>query len=137
MGESTRVEITQRFAKTPQFQSQSFFFQQKALKKRKMDETMAREQHRKRFHQVTIFRQYRQGDLPDVASVTVRSLVEPLTALAWRDDTLARQIMTTLVHAVAADRASDVKAEVVNLLGSSTYDCFNKRMSICILIFPA
>lgn len=111
-----------RFSKTPQAQAQTYFFQQRALRKRKLEETIAREQHRKRFHQVTIFRQYRQGELPDVASITVKSLVEPLTALAWRDDLLSRYLLTCLVQSIASDKSTEVIAHVRDLMDSSSYD---------------
>jgi hypothetical protein len=58
----SEIRIQKRFMKTPQGQHlPSFFFSQKALKKKKYEESLERERHRARFHQVQIFRQYRQG----------------------------------------------------------------------------
>ncbi|XP_053349394.1 DNA-dependent protein kinase catalytic subunit [Clarias gariepinus] len=49
--------------------------------------------------QVTLYRSYRVGDLPDI-QIQYSSLIAPLQALAQRDSTLAKQLFSSLFSAV-------------------------------------
>ncbi|KAL0188810.1 hypothetical protein M9458_015909, partial [Cirrhinus mrigala] len=49
--------------------------------------------------QVTLYRSYRLGDLPDI-QIQYSSLIAPLQALAQRDATLAKQLFSSLFAGV-------------------------------------
>jgi DNA-dependent protein kinase catalytic subunit len=60
------------------------------------------------------------GDLPDVSSLTVKGFIEPLIALAWRDDNLARLLLSKIVQAIAADHKNDMRSLVQDLLTTTS-----------------
>jgi hypothetical protein len=63
-----------------------------------------RERNQQR-RKVTVFRQYRLGELPDV-QITVKDVMRPLSALCEHDNVISRAWMSTLFHEVAMNSAS-------------------------------
>ena len=67
-----------------------------------------RERALRRRHAVTLVRAYRAGELPDVRGVTPAALLDPLAALALRDQPTAAALLTALADAALA--ADDARA---------------------------
>ncbi|TRY56699.1 hypothetical protein DNTS_012969 [Danionella cerebrum] len=75
--------------------------------------------------QVTLYRSYRLGDLPDI-QIQYSSLIAPLQALAQRDATLAKQLFGALFAAVLKEmegsksnkEAADILKDLVQTLNS-------------------
>jgi len=57
------IRLQKRFNESPEAQhSKAFVMRQIALRRKKQDKILQKQQHMKRMHQLHIFRQYRQGD---------------------------------------------------------------------------
>ncbi|XP_077979786.1 DNA-dependent protein kinase catalytic subunit-like [Glandiceps talaboti] len=101
------LRLKRRFLKD-QEASRSFFAKREARLK-KMREDIQKEQKLRRHNMVTLYRSYRQGDLPDI-QIKHMYLIAPLQALAQRDSTVARQLFSSLFCAVF-DQIEEVKTE--------------------------
>jgi hypothetical protein len=111
------VTVWKRFMKTPQgAHNPSYFFARQHLKKMKMDQNIQRERARQRLHQVTLFRKYRQGELPDTAALTPKSFIEPLMALTARDDILARLFLSHLFQKISSGRFEEMRGPLQRML---------------------
>ena len=91
-----------------------------------------RERAKERRHAVRLTRAYRAGELPDVRAVTPGSLLDPLAALALRDQASASALLRALTQAALAadDRAAASAASAaVRAPVASTSGTFNKRKS--------
>lgn len=116
-GTAASVTVWKRFMKTPQgVHTPSYYFARNHLKKMKMQQSMQRERARQRLHQVTLYRKYRQGELPDTISITARSFVEPLMALSTRDDLISRLFLAHLFREVVAGKFEDMRGSIQRML---------------------
>ena len=92
-----------------------------------------RERAKERRHAVRLTRAYRAGELPDVRAVTPGSLLDPLAALALRDQASASALLRALTQAALAadDRAAAASAAAANSAApvASTSGTSNKRKS--------
>ena len=92
-----------------------------------------RERAKERRHAVRLTRAYRAGELPDVRAVTPGSLLEPLAALALRDQASASALLRALTQAALAadDRAAAASAAAATSAApvASTSGTSNKRKS--------
>ncbi|PIK41530.1 putative DNA-dependent protein kinase catalytic subunit [Apostichopus japonicus] len=82
------MRLKRRFLKDQQ-KSSSLYFAKRELKKQQMREELLKEQKERRYHQVTLYRSYRVGDLPDI-QIKYMDLIAPLQAVAQKDAALAR-----------------------------------------------
>eukprot|EP00043_Microstomoeca_roanoka_P020233 m.242128 g.242128 ORF g.242128 m.242128 type:complete len:4198 (+) comp17134_c0_seq1:181-12774(+) len=123
--------LKRRFVKTKDKNAQSAIFHARRVAARKREAQRLIEQRRKaRSAQVTLYRSYRSGELPDV-QIKHRELILPLQGLAQRDAQLARMVFESLFYGVVHDlpdvlsegEAADMKAEynkAVNALLQAT-----------------
>ena len=92
-----------------------------------------RERAKERRHAVRLTRAYRAGELPDVRAVTPGSLLDPLAALALRDQASASALLRALTQAALAadDRAAAASAAAATSAApvASTSGTSNKRKS--------
>ncbi|XP_072167838.1 DNA-dependent protein kinase catalytic subunit-like [Diadema setosum] len=93
------VRLKRRFLKD--HSSTRAFFAKQASRQKHMREEMLRQQRERRFSQVTMYRQYRAGDLPDI-QIKHSDIIAPLQALAQRDSTLARLLFAALFRGIFA-----------------------------------
>ncbi|KAJ8369167.1 hypothetical protein SKAU_G00091950 [Synaphobranchus kaupii] len=73
----------------------SLTFAKKEILHQRQEKEKAADQKVRRDAQVTLYRKYRVGELPDI-QIQHSSLIAPLQALAQRDPTLAKQLFSSL-----------------------------------------
>ncbi|KAK2522227.1 Prkdc [Columba guinea] len=85
--------------------------------------------------QVTLYRRYRVGDLPDI-QIEYRSLIAPLQGLAQKDPTFAKQLFSSLFggifHEVEKSKSPSEKTCIVQKL----LNYFNNFLSMSQSYFP-
>ncbi|XP_078691376.1 DNA-dependent protein kinase catalytic subunit-like isoform X2 [Branchiostoma floridae x Branchiostoma belcheri] len=79
------------------------------IRMQKMREERVKEQRAKRGNLVTLYRQYRVGDLPDI-QIKYSYIIAPLQALAQRDSMLARLLFSSLFRGIF-EEIENVKTE--------------------------
>lgn len=121
--QQSNIRITKRFVQSTFQREQNYFWKQQALKQRRKKESLLRDENRRRQHQVTIFRNYRKGDLPDVNSLSIKGILEPLLAISWRDEIIARQFLSSIFKSIC-EKISDFKdlnEIILSVLKKSSY----------------
>ncbi|XP_078611931.1 DNA-dependent protein kinase catalytic subunit-like isoform X2 [Branchiostoma floridae x Branchiostoma japonicum] len=79
------------------------------IRAQRMREERVKEQRAKRGNLVTLYRQYRVGDLPDI-QIKYSYIIAPLQALAQRDSMLARLLFSSLFRGIF-EEIENVKTE--------------------------
>jgi len=127
------LRLKKRFYKSQQEASRVFFINRNTLINKQRDKLID-EQKQRREHQVTMYRKYRSGDLPDI-QINYSYIIAPLQALAQRDTMIARLLFGALFKAVLVrlrqDRSEAEGLEVVTkinralttMLATSVYFC--------------
>ncbi|XP_076445486.1 DNA-dependent protein kinase catalytic subunit-like [Babylonia areolata] len=77
----------------------SVFFARRQIRLKKMREEALKQQKLRRENQVTLYRKYRIGDLPDI-QINYSYIIAPLQALAHRDSTVARLLFSAVFKAI-------------------------------------
>ncbi|XP_030839871.1 DNA-dependent protein kinase catalytic subunit [Strongylocentrotus purpuratus] len=111
-GEKEVQRLKRRFMKDQS--SQSAFFAKRATRQKQLREEVQKSQRERRFAQVTMYRQYRTGDLPDI-QIKHSDIIAPLQALALRDSTLSRLLFCALFRGILArigDMCTDGETEL-------------------------
>ncbi|XP_034562055.1 DNA-dependent protein kinase catalytic subunit [Notolabrus celidotus] len=107
--------------------------QQRQRKEDKADQRLRKEA------QVTLYRNYRVGDFPDI-QITYSSLITPLQALAQRDPILAKQLFSSLfagiIQEVETHKPRGESARVKEEL-QSNMNSFLSKSSLCFPPFIA
>ncbi|MBN3311515.1 PRKDC kinase, partial [Atractosteus spatula] len=93
------LRLRRRFLKDQE--KVSLQFARKGIQAQRQEKERAAERTLRREAQVTLYRRYRHGDLPDI-QIPYSSLIAPLQALAQRDSTLAKQLLSTLFCGILA-----------------------------------
>nr|XP_033789602.1 DNA-dependent protein kinase catalytic subunit isoform X2 [Geotrypetes seraphini] len=91
------LRLRRRFLKDQEQISKIFI--RKGVAEQKREKEITAEQKMKRDSQVTLYRSYRHGDLPDI-QIAYSSLIAPLQAVAQRDPTLAKQLFSSLFSGI-------------------------------------
>ncbi|ROT76685.1 putative DNA-dependent protein kinase catalytic subunit-like [Penaeus vannamei] len=91
--------IRRRFVKNQDREKQSIYFAKIEERRSKLREKLEKERKFRREAQVTMYRQYRVGELPDV-QIPHRALIGPLQALSQRDEKVARLLFEVLAQGV-------------------------------------
>ncbi|ESO96748.1 hypothetical protein LOTGIDRAFT_143667, partial [Lottia gigantea] len=104
------------------------FFMKKNVRLRKREEERLMEQKSRRENQVTMYRKYRTGDLPDI-QIKHSYIIAPLQALAHRDSTIAKLLFSSLFKAIYK-KMDEVKTEremeeTIELINTSVETMFN------------
>ncbi|XP_033121520.1 DNA-dependent protein kinase catalytic subunit-like [Anneissia japonica] len=87
------LRLKRRFLKDKS--SQGVYFARQQIKRKQRSQHMMKQQHERRLNTVTMYRQYRKGDLPDI-QIKNSYVIAPLQALAQHDATLAQMLFTSL-----------------------------------------
>ncbi|XP_028826126.1 DNA-dependent protein kinase catalytic subunit isoform X2 [Denticeps clupeoides] len=80
----------------------SMHFARKEISSQRQEKEKQAEKKLKRDAQVTLYRSYRMGDLPDI-EIQHRSIIAPMQALAQRDATLAKQLFSSLFTGILVE----------------------------------
>uniref|UniRef100_A0A0P4W3R0 non-specific serine/threonine protein kinase n=1 Tax=Scylla olivacea TaxID=85551 RepID=A0A0P4W3R0_SCYOL len=91
--------LRKRFYKDQDREKQTIFFAKQEERRNKMRATLEMERKLRREAQVTMYRQYRVGELPDI-QIPHRALIAPLQALSQRDNKVAQLLFDVVVQAV-------------------------------------
>ncbi|XP_041924731.1 DNA-dependent protein kinase catalytic subunit isoform X1 [Alosa sapidissima] len=94
------LRLRRRFLKDQE--KVSLHFAKKEISSQRQEKEKRAEQKIRRDAQVTLYRSYRVGDLPDI-QIQHSSLIAPLQALAQRDATLAKQLFSALFSGILAE----------------------------------
>ncbi|KAG5837285.1 hypothetical protein ANANG_G00237680 [Anguilla anguilla] len=93
----------------------SLNFAKKEIIKQKHEKEKAADQKVRRDAQVTLYRRYRLGELPDI-QIQHSSLIAPLQALAQRDPTLAKQLFSSLFAGILLEMGGERRRVTEQLL---------------------
>ncbi|OCT76787.1 hypothetical protein XELAEV_18031990mg [Xenopus laevis] len=85
----------------------SLIYARKGTAEQKREKAIKIEQKMKQDAQITLYRNYRQGELPDI-QISYSNLIAPLQALAQRDPTMAKLLFSSLFSGILTDTASDI-----------------------------
>ncbi|KAM9553657.1 DNA-dependent protein kinase catalytic subunit [Salvelinus alpinus] len=91
------LRLRRRFLKDQE--KVSLGFAKKEIRHQRQEKDKMADQRLRKEAQVTLYRSYRSGDLPDI-QIQHSSLIAPLQALAQRDPTLAKQLFSSLFAGV-------------------------------------
>ncbi|KAK2527806.1 Prkdc [Columba livia] len=113
----------------------SLIYARKGVAEQKREQEMKSELKMKCDAQVTLYRRYRVGDLPDI-QIEYRSLIAPLQGLAQKDPTFAKQLFSSLFggifHEVEKSKSPSEKTSIVQKLLND----FNNFLSMSQSYFP-
>ncbi|PKU35877.1 hypothetical protein llap_13819 [Limosa lapponica baueri] len=113
----------------------SLIYARKGVAEQKREKEMKSELKMKYDAQVTLYRSYRVGDLPDI-QIEYCSLIAPLQGLAQKDPTFAKQLFSSLFdgifHEVEKSKSPSEKKAIIQKLLSD----FNNFLSTSLSYFP-
>ncbi|XP_063611241.1 DNA-dependent protein kinase catalytic subunit-like [Penaeus indicus] len=125
--------IRRRFVKNQDREKESIYFAKMEERRSKLREKLEKERKLRREAQVTMYRQYRVGELPDV-QIPHRALIAPLQALSQRDEKVARLLFEVLAQGMINSAEATMPHreeqewnqqlhEALNSILSSSYMC--------------
>lgn len=85
--------------------------------------------------QVTLYRSYRVGDLPDI-QIQYSSLIAPLQALAQRDATLAKQLFSSLFAGVLVELEKSKSSKETSNILKDLVQTLNTFLNMSTVYFP-
>ena len=91
--------VRRRFVRQQDREKQVMHFARLEDKRRQLRQRLHHERKLRREAQVTMFREYRVGELPDI-QIPHRAIIDPLQALAARDITTAAQVFIIVINGV-------------------------------------
>ncbi|KAL4240201.1 hypothetical protein ACF0H5_000995 [Mactra antiquata] len=104
---SELYRLKRRFLKDKE--QSSLYFAKENIRIKQMREIAQKEQKVRRENQVTLYRKYRAGDLPDI-QIKYSYIIAPLQALAHRDSLVAKLLMSGIFQAIFA-QIEEIKTE--------------------------
>ncbi|XP_048363545.1 DNA-dependent protein kinase catalytic subunit isoform X2 [Sphaerodactylus townsendi] len=127
------LRLRRRFLKDQE--KLSLIYARKNVAELKQEKDLKTELKIKHDAQVTLYRRYRQGDLPDI-QIEYSSLITPLQGLAQRDSTLAKQLFSSLFAGILEEmKKSKPQAEKNSTIQQLMQD-FNYFLTTSVLYFP-
>ncbi|KAL3877683.1 hypothetical protein ACJMK2_035352, partial [Sinanodonta woodiana] len=114
------LRLKRRFIKDQE--NTGIYFAKQQIRLKQMREEIQREQKLQREHQVTMYRKYRSGDLPDI-QIKYSYIIAPLQALAHRDNTVAKLLFGSIFKSIF-QKMDEVKTDreiqdTINLINTS------------------
>ncbi|KAJ8010680.1 hypothetical protein DPEC_G00077640 [Dallia pectoralis] len=107
------LRLKRRFLKDQQ--KVSMGFAKKEIRHQRQEKGKMEDQRLRKESQVTLYRSYRSGDLPDI-QIQYSSLIAPLQALAQRDPTMAKQLFSSLfagiLHEIKGQRSIEERKKI-------------------------
>ncbi|MEE6464048.1 hypothetical protein FKM82_006146 [Ascaphus truei] len=113
----------------------SFIYARKGMAEQKREKEIKVEQKMKQDSQVTLYRHYRHGDLPDI-QIAHSNLIAPLQALAQRDPTLAKQLFSSLFSGILTEMEIYKNPSQLSSITSKLLEQFNGFLSNTVSYFP-
>ncbi|XP_068093458.1 DNA-dependent protein kinase catalytic subunit isoform X2 [Hyperolius riggenbachi] len=113
----------------------SFMFARKEMAHQKREKTTKVEQKLKQDAQVTLYRSYRQGDLPDI-QIAYSALIAPLQALAQKDPTLAKQLFSSLFTGVLEEKKTNSSLSEMKDITAKLRHQFDQFLSNTVSYYP-
>ncbi|XP_029447109.1 DNA-dependent protein kinase catalytic subunit isoform X2 [Rhinatrema bivittatum] len=127
------LRLRRRFLKDQEQVSK--IYARKGAAEQKREKKITAEQKMKRDSEVTLYRSYRHGDLPDI-QIAYSSLIAPLQALAQRDPTLAKQLFSSLFSGIMKEMDKLKTALEIRDITQKLLADFNRLLSSTISYFP-
>uniref|UniRef100_UPI00398F68DD DNA-dependent protein kinase catalytic subunit isoform X2 n=1 Tax=Pristiophorus japonicus TaxID=55135 RepID=UPI00398F68DD len=127
------LRLRRRFLKDRQ--KESLIFARRSIHEKHLAKEMKTEQKMKRDAQVTLYRCYRVGDLPDI-QIKFSSLIAPLQALAQKDHSLAKQLFSALFSGILEEVKKSKTAAEMSGIGKELMKNFSCLLSSTTLCFP-
>ncbi|XP_067947368.1 DNA-dependent protein kinase catalytic subunit-like [Watersipora subatra] len=108
--------LRRRFIKDQE--SSRIYFAKREARRKRMEEERRQASKNQRENQVTIYRQYRAGDLPDI-QIKYSAVIAPLQALAQKDSAIARMLFLVVYKAILThpDAERSMVGDVLALVG--------------------
>uniref|UniRef100_A0A7M4FFG4 DNA-dependent protein kinase catalytic subunit n=1 Tax=Crocodylus porosus TaxID=8502 RepID=A0A7M4FFG4_CROPO len=127
------LRLRRRFLKDQE--KLSVIYARKGVAEQKREKEIKSELTMKRDAQVTLYRSYRQGDLPDI-QIEYSSLITPLQGVAQRDPTLAKQLFSSLFSGILKEMEHSKSPSEKNHIVQKLLQNFNDFLSISVSYFP-
>ncbi|XP_067887902.1 DNA-dependent protein kinase catalytic subunit isoform X2 [Heterodontus francisci] len=127
------LRLRRRFLKDRE--KENLIFARRSIQEKHLAKEMKTEQKMKRDAQVTLYRCYRVGDLPDI-QIKFSSLIAPLQALAQKDHSLAKQLFSALFSGILEEVKKSKTAAEMSDIGKQLMKHFNCLLSSTTLCFP-
>ncbi|XP_078543449.1 DNA-dependent protein kinase catalytic subunit [Lissotriton helveticus] len=127
------LRLRRRFLKDQE--KVSLIFAKKGVAEQKREKEITVEMKIKQDSQVTLYRRYRHGDLPDI-QIEYSSLIAPLQALAQRDSTLAKQLFSNLFSGILKEIEQLRSHSEMREITQKLLENFNRFLSISVTYFP-
>ncbi|XP_078072249.1 DNA-dependent protein kinase catalytic subunit isoform X3 [Mustelus asterias] len=127
------LRLRRRFLKDRE--KQNLIFARRSIQEKHLAKEMKTEQKMKRDAQVTLYRCYRVGDLPDI-QIKFSSLIAPLQALAQKDHSLAKQLFSSLFSGILGEVKKSKTAAEIRDIAKRLMEHFSCLLNSTILCFP-
>ncbi|XP_069477126.1 DNA-dependent protein kinase catalytic subunit [Ambystoma mexicanum] len=127
------LRLRRRFLKDQE--KVSLIYAKKGVAEQKREKEMTAELKIKQDAQVTLYRRYRHGDLPDI-QIEYSSLIAPLQALAQRDPTLAKQLFSSLFSGILKAMHTIKNQSEMREITCKLLQNFNHFLSISVTYYP-
>ncbi|XP_044280098.1 DNA-dependent protein kinase catalytic subunit isoform X2 [Varanus komodoensis] len=113
----------------------NLIYARKGVAEQKQEKEMKTQLKMKHDAEVTLYRKYRQGDLPDI-QIEYSSLIIPLQGVAQRDPTLAKQLFSSLFNGILEEmKKMKSHAEQINIIQQLVQN-FNCFLTTSVIYFP-
>ncbi|KAM9332600.1 DNA-dependent protein kinase catalytic subunit [Pholidichthys leucotaenia] len=127
------LRLRRRFLKDQEKVSLSFA--QKEIQQQRQKKEEKADQIKRKEAQVTLYRNYRVGDFPDV-QIPHSSLIAPLQALAQKDPILAKQLFSSLFAGILQEMEKQQSPEESKRIKEELQGNMNTFLSKSTLCFP-
>ncbi|CAM5116256.1 unnamed protein product [Natator depressus] len=127
------LRLRRRFLKDQE--KLSLIYARKGVAEQKREKEIKSELKMKHDAQVTLYRSYRQGDLPDI-QIEYSSLITPLQGVAQRDPALAKQLFSCLFTGILKEINKFKNPSEKNCITQELLQNFNRFLSMTVSYFP-
>uniref|UniRef100_A0A8D0GIE8 DNA-dependent protein kinase catalytic subunit n=1 Tax=Sphenodon punctatus TaxID=8508 RepID=A0A8D0GIE8_SPHPU len=127
------LRLRRRFLKDQE--KLSLIYARKVVAEQKREKEMKTELKMKHDAQVTLYRKYRQGDLPDI-QIEYSSLITPLQGVAQRDPTLAKQLFSSLFSGILKEMDKSKSPSEKETITRQLLQDFTRFLSTTVSYFP-
>ncbi|XP_034980550.2 DNA-dependent protein kinase catalytic subunit [Zootoca vivipara] len=127
------LRLRRRFLKDKE--KLSLIYARKGVVEQKKEKEIKTQLKMKHDAQVTLYRKYRQGDLPDI-QIEYSSLITPLQGVAQRDPILAKQLFSSLFSGILEEMKKMKTLPEKNNVVQQLLEDFNRFLTTSVLYFP-
>uniref|UniRef100_A0A803SLW3 DNA-dependent protein kinase catalytic subunit n=1 Tax=Anolis carolinensis TaxID=28377 RepID=A0A803SLW3_ANOCA len=127
------LRLRRRFLKDQE--KLSLIYARKGVAEQKQEKEIKTQMKMKQDAQVTLYRKYRQGDLPDI-QIEYSSLITPLQGVAQRDPTLAKHLFSSLFSGILEEMEKSKSQFEKNSIIQQLIQDFNHFLTATVLYFP-